>query len=324
MAKLPGWIYEQSAVLPYRRRGDDLEVLVVTSRKGARWVLPKGIVEPGMTPAASAAKEAMEEAGVEGNVAARSLGKYRYRKWGGTCEVEVFAMEVSAELKDWPESHFRQRAWVSPEEAVKRLDHPKVRKLLRRLPGVVSVAAGAGFAAAALGKPPRTIFLLRHAKSSWDDPELADVDRPLAPRGQRACETMGRYMGFADLRPDAVVCSSSARTRQTIEKLLPAIGDGTPVAYEDMLYHGGPGALMDRLRQVPEACHSVLIVGHNPALHALAVSLAGSGDPVAMARLRAKFPTAGLATLVLEKDHWRDLAPETCKLHSFVVPRDLA
>ena len=323
MPKLPGWIYAQSAVLPYRRRDDDLEVLVVTSRKGSRWVIPKGIVEPGMTAAASAAKEAMEEAGVEGRVANRSLGKYRYRKWGGTCEVEVFAMEVTTELEDWPESHFRRRAWVSPEAAVERLDHPKLRKLLRRLPGAVSVAAGAGAAPTALGRAPRIVYLLRHAKSSWDDPQLADVLRPLAPRGRRACETMGRYMSFADLRPDVVLCSSAARTRQTIEQLLPAIGDDMPVEYEDALYDGGPGTLMDRIRQLPDACHSVLIVGHNPALHTLAVNLAGSGDPIAMARLQAKFPTAGLAMLVLEPDHWRDLAPEACELHSFVVPSDL-
>jgi phosphohistidine phosphatase len=71
VAKFPNWIYTQSAILPYRLRGDDLEVLVITSRKGTRWVLPKGIVEPGMTAAASAAKEAMEEAGVEGRAMAR-------------------------------------------------------------------------------------------------------------------------------------------------------------------------------------------------------------------------------------------------------------
>jgi 8-oxo-dGTP pyrophosphatase MutT (NUDIX family) len=112
VAKLPSWIYTQSAILPYRMRGGDLEVLIITSRKGSRWVLPKGIVEPGMTAAASAAKEAMEEAGVEGRIVAQSLGNYRYRKWGGTCEVEVFPMEVTTQRKKWPESTFRRREWV--------------------------------------------------------------------------------------------------------------------------------------------------------------------------------------------------------------------
>ena len=324
MAKLPSWIYTQSAVLPYRMRGGGLEVLIVTSRKGSRWVLPKGIVEPGMTAAASAAKEAMEEAGVEGRVVAQSLGKYGYRKWGGTCEVEVFPMEVTTQRKKWPESTFRRREWVSLEEAVTRLDHDKLRKLLRRLPDALEELAGAGPVFTALGKPPRVVYLFRHAKSSWEDPTLADVDRPLAPRGRRACETMGRYMRFADVRPDVVLCSPSVRTRQTIETLLPALDGDVPVAYEEALYHGGPDDLMDRLRRVPDKFNSVLIVGHNPALQALAVSLAGAGDPDEMARLRAKFPTAGMATLVLREDHWRDLAPDACELHSFVVPRELA
>ncbi|MDH3474543.1 MAG: histidine phosphatase family protein [Rhodospirillales bacterium] len=324
MAKLPSWIYTQSAVLPYRLQGDGLEVLVITSRKGTRWVLPKGIVEPGMTAAASAAKEATEEAGVEGRVMEQSLGTYAYKKWGGTCEVEVFPMEVTSELTEWPESAVRRREWVTLEEAAKRLDHAKLRKLLRRLPDAIEQGATAERASAAFGKPPRVVYLFRHAKSSWDDPLLADFDRPLAPRGRHACETMGRYMRLADLRPDVVLCSPSARTRETLEKVLPALDGEVPVKYEEALYHGGPEALMDRLRRVPDKVNSVLIIGHNPALHALAVGLAGAGDADAMARLEAKFPTAGLVTLVLKRDHWRDLAPEACELHSFVVPRELA
>jgi phosphohistidine phosphatase len=324
VAKLPNWIYTQSAILPYRRQGDDLEVLVITSRKGTRWVLPKGIVEPGMTAAASAAKEAMEEAGVEGRVAEQSLGKYRYEKWGGTCEVEVFPMKVTTELKRWPERAFRRREWVTLKKASKRLDHGKLREILRRLPDAIEEGARGDPAAAAFGKPPRVVYLFRHAKSSWDDPLLADFDRPLAPRGRHACETMGRYMRLADVRPDVVLCSSSARTRETLEKVLPALDEEVPVKYEEALYHGGAGALMGRLRRVPDKVHSVLIIGHNPALHALAVSLAGAGDADAMARLEAKFPTAGLVTLVLKRNHWRDLAPEACELHSFVVPRELA
>ena len=109
LANLPDWIYRQSAVLPYRREADDVQVLLVTSRKGKRWVLPKGIVEPGLTAAESAAKEAREEAGVQGTVTKDSLGKYRYKKWGGTCRVEVYPMEVTGEVNDWPESETRKR-----------------------------------------------------------------------------------------------------------------------------------------------------------------------------------------------------------------------
>lgn len=324
MAKLPNWIYRQSAILPYRLRGDDLEVLVITSRKGKRWVLPKGIVEPGMTAAASAAKEAREEAGVEGRVMAQSLGTYEYDKWGGTCAVEVFPMKVTRELEEWPEGAFRRRRWLALEDAAKRLDHARLGKILGRLPGAIEHDAGGDRAAAAAGEPPRVVYLFRHAKSSWDDPLLADFDRPLAPRGRRAGETMERYMRLADVRPDVILCSSSARTRETLDKALPGLDGDVPVRYERALYHAAADALMKRLRRVPDKFKSVMIIGHNPGLHALALDLAGTGDREAMARLEAKFPTAGLATLVLKRKHWRDMVPEACELHSFVIPRELA
>ncbi|MDJ0896225.1 MAG: NUDIX domain-containing protein [Alphaproteobacteria bacterium] len=322
MVKLPDWIYRQSAILPYRGQGDDLAVLIITSRKGTRWVLPKGIVEPGMTAAASAAKEAMEEAGVEGRVFAHSLGTYSYPKWGGTCTVEVFPMKVATERKTWPESGFRRRKWVSLKQARKRLEGDELRSLLRRLPDALKQEAKGGRASGEIGKTPRVLYLLRHAKSSWDQPELADFDRPLAPRGRRACKTMRRYMRFADLRPDLVLCSPSARTRATLKKALPEFEDDVRIEYEPSLYEAEAGDLIDRLRRVPNQVSSVLIIAHNPGMQDLAISLAGAGDPEALARLKAKFPTAGLATLVLKRDRWRELARQTCDLHSFVVPRD--
>jgi len=324
VAKLPDWIYAQSAILPYRRQGDDVEVLIITSRKGKRWVLPKGIIEPGMTAAASAAKEAMEEAGVEGRVMAQSLGRYRYRKWGGTCEVEVFPMEVTRELNRWSESGFRSREWVTLEEAEKRLGPPtELKKILRRLPKALEGAVEGAPAYAAIGKPSRLIYLFRHAKSSWDDPLLVDFDRPLAPRGIRASETMGQYLRRWDVRPEVILCSSSARTRETLDRALPALAQDVPVKYEKALYHAQAGALLGRLQRVPDRFNSVLIIGHNPGLHSLAIGLTAANDSDDNERLETKFPTAGLATLILRRDHWRDLAPESCELHSFVVPRDL-
>ena len=134
MERRPSWHYIQSAVVPFRRQGDGLEVLLITSRKGTHWVLPKGIVEPGMTAADSAAKEAWEEAGIEGNVIAQSLGWYSYDKWHGTCAVEVFPMEVTTELTDWPEAETRRREWLSLNQAAERLDHEHLRAILGSLP----------------------------------------------------------------------------------------------------------------------------------------------------------------------------------------------
>ena len=129
--------YPQSAVVPYRRKGKRYEVLMVTSSGGGRWVVPKGLLEPGLSPRQSAAKEALEEAGIEGRVLRPRLGRYRYRKWGGTCEVEVFVMRVDEIHDDWDEAAWRRRAWVPLEKAAARVREPKLRALLRQLPKFV-------------------------------------------------------------------------------------------------------------------------------------------------------------------------------------------
>jgi 8-oxo-dGTP pyrophosphatase MutT (NUDIX family) len=131
---VPEWMYRQSAVIPYRTGADGLEVLLITSRKRKRWVLPKGVIDPGMTAPASAAKEAAEEAGVQGPVDDRPLGSYRYRKWGGTCTVEVFAMKVTEESASWPEADFRTREWMPPEEAASRVDEEELKRILETFP----------------------------------------------------------------------------------------------------------------------------------------------------------------------------------------------
>ena len=126
----PDWHYEQSAVIPYRRRRGAVELLLITSRKRKRWVLPKGIREPHLSPADSAAREAFEEAGVEGPVSADPVGRYEYRKWGGTCRVEVFTMRVESVLDRWPEQ-FRERRWMAPEEAAEQVEEAELARLLR-------------------------------------------------------------------------------------------------------------------------------------------------------------------------------------------------
>ena len=125
-------MYRQSAVIPYRQGQDGLEVLLVTSRKGTRWVLPKGVVEPDLSPVASAAREALEEAGVRGEIDAEPLGTYQYRKWGGTCTVQVFAMEVEEEVADWPEASTRRRAWLSFDDARRRIDEEGLKQIFDR------------------------------------------------------------------------------------------------------------------------------------------------------------------------------------------------
>ncbi len=115
--RVPSHFFTQSGVIPVRRRNGRTEVLLVSSRSGRRWVIPKGVVEEGLSPADSAAKEAWEEAGVRGSVDENALGRYCYGKWGGVCRVEVFLLSVREQSEIWPEQAARHRRWMRPEEA---------------------------------------------------------------------------------------------------------------------------------------------------------------------------------------------------------------
>lgn len=130
----PAYFYRQSSVIPYRMRDGRLEILAVMSNKRKHWVLPKGISEPGFSLQASAAKEAFEEAGIEGEVGEQSLGRYVYKKWGAECTVEVFPMEVTHMVDEatWEESH-RGREWMTPKQAVKRVRQPALKPMILEL-----------------------------------------------------------------------------------------------------------------------------------------------------------------------------------------------
>ena len=130
--KLPLFI-QQSAVIPYRILDGEIEIMVITSSTGKRWVIPKGLVEPDMTPQDSAAKEAWEEAGLIGNVLPTLLGTYEYQKWGRICRVEVFLLQVEIVLESWPEAKKRKREWVSLAKAVKRVEEAELKRILTDL-----------------------------------------------------------------------------------------------------------------------------------------------------------------------------------------------
>lgn len=132
MEPVPEHFYQQSAVIPYRRRAGAIEFLLITSRKKKRWVLPKGVREPELSFADSAAKEALEEAGIEGETGTTEVGTYEYGKWGGTCTVKVFAMHVESMHETWPEM-YRDREWLSPREAATRVEEPQLRHMLVEL-----------------------------------------------------------------------------------------------------------------------------------------------------------------------------------------------
>ncbi|NQT91761.1 MAG: beta-galactosidase trimerization domain-containing protein [Lentisphaerae bacterium] len=128
----PQSIYPQSSVIPYRVSEGRVEILVVSNRGGDRWVLPKGLIDEGLSASESAAKEAMEEAGIVGTVDPDPIGNYDYHKWGGTCRVEVFLMRVEEERTEWLESS-RTRRWMNMDEIHNMLDDRVPRSLLSAL-----------------------------------------------------------------------------------------------------------------------------------------------------------------------------------------------
>jgi phosphohistidine phosphatase len=168
-----------------------------------------------------------------------------------------------------------------------------------------------------------TLYLLRHAKSSWSDPSLGDHERPLAPRGRRAANRMARYVNSQNIRPELALCSSAVRARETLELLRPALGPGAEVRFDDDLYGANAEELLGRLRAVKDRVASVLLVGHNPGLEDLAASLASDGEPLAKERLRAKFPTGALAILDLGSTTWARLGPGGAYLVRLVLPSEL-
>jgi phosphohistidine phosphatase len=159
----------------------------------------------------------------------------------------------------------------------------------------------------------RTLYLLRHLKSSWDDASLADHERPLAPRGRKAGKAMARHLREADVRPELVLCSTATRTRETLDAVRGAIGE-PEVRFEDDLYAASERELLDVLHCVDDGVGSVLVIAHNPGLEDLAAALTGV--------TQEKFPTGAFATLTFD-GAWPDLEPGTCDLAAFVVPRDL-
>lgn len=182
-----------------------------------------------------------------------------------------------------------------------------------------------------------TLHLLRHAKSSWETPTLHDHDRPLAPRGIRACAVIAGHLRERRIVPDLVLCSTAVRARLTLEGVLEGFARPPRIAYEAAIYEASAGTLLDLLRSLPaappqEPAHppaqrdpagpeTVLLIGHQPGIGELATTLAASGDR--LADLEAKFPTAALATLELDRP-WPDLEPGCARLAAFVKPKELA
>jgi phosphohistidine phosphatase len=161
----------------------------------------------------------------------------------------------------------------------------------------------------------KTLLLLRHAKSSWDDPGLDDHDRPLNKRGRRDAPRMGRLVRDEEIVPDVILCSTAERARETAEAVAEASGFSGETRFLHALYLAGPGEILASLRRVGPEVETAMVVGHNPGIEELLFGLTGVGEGLS---------TAALARVSLPVPRFRDLrAGVRGKLVGLWRPKDL-
>ena len=168
----------------------------------------------------------------------------------------------------------------------------------------------------------KSLLLLRHAKSDWGDPGLADFDRPLNARGRDAAPKIGRYISDHDLEPDLVCCSTAKRAQQTWSLVAAALAHQPPVEHRDDLYLAPPDTLLEAVKNTPDRVQRVMILAHNPGLHDFACALAKTAhDRNERQELEQGMPTAALAVFTFAADHWAEICDAT--LERFIRPKAL-
>ena len=168
-------------------------------------------------------------------------------------------------------------------------------------------------------KANRWLVVMRHAKSAW--PDVADTRRPLAKRGQRDAPEAGAWLREHGRAPDRVLCSPARRARQTWELAATGLPTSPPVTHDPRIYEAGVTELLRVISECPDRVGTLLLVGHEPAMRELTLYLAGRGsDRDALERVRAKFPTSGIAVLAVPVG-WAALTARVARLAAFAVPR---
>ncbi|MGE3688962.1 MAG: histidine phosphatase family protein [Acidimicrobiia bacterium] len=166
----------------------------------------------------------------------------------------------------------------------------------------------------------RDLLLVRHAKSAWDDPSLADHDRPLAPRGAKSLRRLRDHLIRAERRPDVVLCSSARRTVDTLDGIRPALPKRACIDVADELYLTDADTLLTRLHGLDGKVRCAMLIGHNPSVEDLALLLVGSGDAGLRTQLTAKLPTGALVALSFA-GAWADLAAGAARIDDLFMPR---
>jgi phosphohistidine phosphatase len=166
----------------------------------------------------------------------------------------------------------------------------------------------------------KSLYLLRHAKSSWKDPGLNDHDRPLSKRGRHAAKMMARYFRQSKIAPDFVISSTALRAQETLHPIVKAAKKPPKVVLKREIYRGTQQALWEQLWGLPDSAKSVLLIGHNPALEDLAQELAQAEADKLLPSAGEKFPTCAMASFRFDGG-WKTLKPHVAVLASFITPK---
>jgi phosphohistidine phosphatase len=168
----------------------------------------------------------------------------------------------------------------------------------------------------------KTLALLRHAKSSWDDQKLADFDRPLNDRGRKAAALMGAELRRRGLTFDLAIASPAQRVTETLDIVQKGLGAPLNVRWEPAVYESTPATLLDLIKATDDRIESLLLVGHNPTMQALALMLARKDDP-ARERIAEGYPTAALLLIEFPAENWNSVQPGSGRIRAFLKPREL-
>jgi len=160
----------------------------------------------------------------------------------------------------------------------------------------------------------KTLFLLRHAKSSRDDLSLRDFDRQLNDRGKDDARLMGRYLSKKKISASVVVSSPAKRARRTAEIVLEAAGLTNEISFDERIYEASVSQLLKVISEIESTHDSALLVGHNPGFEELLICLTDRAG---------RMPTASMASIELDINNWRDIAPRSGELSWFITPKDL-
>ena len=167
------------------------------------------------------------------------------------------------------------------------------------------------------------LTVLRHAKSSWDEPGLDDFDRRLNERGRKAARRVGREMKRRRIRFDHAIASPAVRVRETIEELAKGYGKLPGVSFEPQIYDASAAALLHIVRCIPEIAHAPLLVGHNPGLQQLVLALARDDGDGIRDRVAEKYPTAAVAMIELGSTRWDEVETHSGTIVELILPREL-